>query len=277
MPPAASWRCTWTAASAAAWTSSARWPSAPAPAWPAAPSSTAWPPAGRRAPQRAVQILVDELRLAMTLLGCPSVRELDAELDRPRRRARDEERMEHVIDPTRMHHAWNRDREPTLRIADGDSVRFALRMAGAEQIREGDSYADTRFDRRPDLLAARPGVRARAHTPATRCAWTSCRCARASGAGAAPSPTSACCPPDFPDPFVKTFDLRGRDTRHRVPAGRDPALPVSGHDGHPSRRAGRPALVPAPSRRREHRHPPPHRGQHAVAAGVVRGRAVLLR
>jgi L-lactate dehydrogenase (cytochrome) len=28
--------------------------------------------------QRAVQILVDELRLAMTLLGCPSVRELDA-------------------------------------------------------------------------------------------------------------------------------------------------------------------------------------------------------
>jgi isopentenyl diphosphate isomerase/L-lactate dehydrogenase-like FMN-dependent dehydrogenase len=28
--------------------------------------------------QRAVQILVDELRLAMTLLGCPSVAELDA-------------------------------------------------------------------------------------------------------------------------------------------------------------------------------------------------------
>jgi L-lactate dehydrogenase (cytochrome) len=28
--------------------------------------------------QRAVEILVDELRLAMTLLGCPSVRELDA-------------------------------------------------------------------------------------------------------------------------------------------------------------------------------------------------------
>jgi isopentenyl diphosphate isomerase/L-lactate dehydrogenase-like FMN-dependent dehydrogenase len=27
--------------------------------------------------QRAVEILVDELRLAMTLMGCPSVRELD--------------------------------------------------------------------------------------------------------------------------------------------------------------------------------------------------------
>ena len=53
--------------------------------------------------------------------------------------------MEHVIDPSRIHHAWNRDREPTLRIANGDSVRFALRMAGAEQIREGDSYADTDF------------------------------------------------------------------------------------------------------------------------------------
>ena len=95
--------------------------------------------------QRAMQILVDELRLAMTLLGCPSVRELDSSWVTARGRERDEERMEHVIDPTRVHHAWNRDREPTLRIADGDSVRFALRMAGAEQIREGDSYADTNF------------------------------------------------------------------------------------------------------------------------------------
>src|SRR5690242_1773633 len=53
--------------------------------------------------------------------------------------------MEHVIDPSRFHHNWNRDREPTLRIANGDTVRFALRMAGVHQIHEGDSYADTKF------------------------------------------------------------------------------------------------------------------------------------
>src|SRR6201995_2239390 len=51
--------------------------------------------------------------------------------------APEEGRMEHVIDPTRVHHAWNRDREPTLRIADGDTVRFALRMDAPEQMHEG--------------------------------------------------------------------------------------------------------------------------------------------
>ena len=38
--------------------------------------------------------------------------------------------MEHVIDAGRFHHAWNREREPTLRIADGDTVCFDLEIAG---------------------------------------------------------------------------------------------------------------------------------------------------
>ena len=83
--------------------------------------------------------------------------------------------MEHVIDATRFHHAWNREREPTLRIADGDTVHFDLEMAGAEQIREGDSYADTDFDFDTDLPAARPGVRRRRPPRRHACAWRSCR------------------------------------------------------------------------------------------------------
>ena len=79
--------------------------------------------------------------------------------------------MERVIDPSRVHHAWNRDRDPTLRIADGDSVRFALRMAGAEQIREGDSYADTHFII-PELIAgARVEVASYKKDPADFVLW----------------------------------------------------------------------------------------------------------
>ena len=233
-------------------------------------------PAGRPGAQRAMEILVDELRLAMTLLGCPSVRELDATLADRARPSDDEERMEHVIDPTRVHHAWNRDREPTLRIADGDSVRFALRMAGAEQIREGDSYADTDFiaDQIYWLLGpvfvegARPGDTLRVDILSLRPGeWGWC----------GTEPDLGLLPADFPDPFVKTFDLRGRDSVTVCPEVEIPLSPFLGTMGtHPDEPGDLP-VVPAPSRRRQHRHPPPHRGQHAVAAGVVRGRAVLLR
>ena len=105
--------------------------------------------------------------------------------------------MEHVIDPSRIHHAWNRDREPTLSIADGDSVRFALRMAGAEQIHEGDSYADTNFIADQIYWLLGP-VFVEGARPETHCAWTSCRYGLASGGGAAPSRTSVCSPPIFP-------------------------------------------------------------------------------
>ncbi len=85
--------------------------------------------------QRATQILVDEQAPGDDAARLPVGARPGLHLGHRGDRERDEERMEHVIDPTRVHHAWNRDREPTLRIADGDSVRFALWMAGAEQIR----------------------------------------------------------------------------------------------------------------------------------------------
>jgi acetamidase/formamidase len=155
--------------------------------------------------------------------------------------------MEHVIDPSRVHHAWNRDREPTLRIADGDSVRFALRMAGAEQIREGDSYADTHFiadqiywllgpvyvqDAHPgdtlrvDILSLRPGE------------WGWC----------GTEPDLGLLPADFPNPFVRTFDLRARDTVTVCPQVEIPLSPFLGTMGtHPDEPGELPSF-------------PPHRG-----------------
>ena len=54
--------------------------------------------------------------------------------------------MEHTIDPARVHHGWDRTLEPVLQIASGDIVHYDLRMAGHDQIAEGDGYAEARLD-----------------------------------------------------------------------------------------------------------------------------------
>ena len=47
--------------------------------------------------------------------------------------------MEHTIDPTHIHHAWDNTLAPSLRIASGDTVSYELLMAGHGQVAEGDS------------------------------------------------------------------------------------------------------------------------------------------
>ena len=53
---------------------------------------------------------------------------------------------EHVIDPERIHHAWDASLEPTLRIEPGDTVRFDIKMAGHGQVEQGWPFERTRFD-----------------------------------------------------------------------------------------------------------------------------------
>jgi acetamidase/formamidase len=54
--------------------------------------------------------------------------------------------MEHEIDPSRIHHAWDRTLDPALRVASGDVVRYDILMAGHGQVHEGDTYEQTSFD-----------------------------------------------------------------------------------------------------------------------------------
>ena len=53
---------------------------------------------------------------------------------------------EHVTDPSRTHHRWDREHEPTLRIASGDVVHFDLLMAALGQVENGTPIEETRFD-----------------------------------------------------------------------------------------------------------------------------------
>jgi len=141
--------------------------------------------------------------------------------------------MEHRIDPTRFHHAWDSRLEPTLSIASGDVVTFELEMTGAGQIREDDSYAHTSFDMATiyrllgpvSVAEARPGDTLRVEilslTPG-EWGWSGTE------------PGLGLLPEDFPEPFVRTFDLRDEATATVCPQVRVPLSPFLGTMGnHP--------------------------------------------
>jgi hypothetical protein len=183
---------------------------------------------------------------------------------------------EHVIDATRVHHHWDNALEPTLRIASGDVVHYDLAMAGRGQVERTSRFEDTRFDFDTlyNLLGpvfvegAEPGdtleIEVLSLTPGD---WGWCVIL----------PELGLLAEDFPDPYLKIFDLEGRRPRRARPRRLDPDRAVPRHDGHPPRRATDAAALPAEQGRRQRGHPPPETGCDAVAAGLVRRRALLLR
>ena len=115
--------------------------------------------------------------------------------------------MEHQIDAERIHHNWDNTLEPTLRVASGDVVHYDILMAGHGQVREGDTFEQTNFDFDTlyNLLGplyvegARPGDTLRIEildlTPGD---WGWC----------VQLPDLGTLPDQFPDPYLRTFDLR---------------------------------------------------------------------
>jgi acetamidase/formamidase len=118
---------------------------------------------------------------------------------------------EHTIDPTRIHHDWDASLEPALRIESGDSVHFDLQMAGHGQVENGWPYerAAFDFDTLYNLLGpiwvegAAPGDVLEVEVVALRTGdWGWC----------AVLPELGLLPEDFPDPFLRYFDLTRGDT-----------------------------------------------------------------
>jgi acetamidase/formamidase len=140
---------------------------------------------------------------------------------------------EHAIGTERIHHQWDNTLEPTLQIASGDVVHFDLLMAGSGQIEQGWSFEQVRFDF--DTIynltgpvwvdGARPGdtleVEVRALEPGPW-GWT------------AVLPELGLLPEDFPEPFVRYWDLAGRSAAELVPGVEIPIEPFLGTMGtHP--------------------------------------------
>lgn len=135
---------------------------------------------------------------------------------------------EHVIDASRVHHAWDASLKPTLHIQPGDTVHFDLKMAGHGQIRQGVPYERTTVDFTTlyhllgpiHVEGARPGdtleIDILELVPGT---WGWC----------AVMPQLGLLPEDFPDPFIRYFDLTGGDgLTELVPGVRIPISPFLG-------------------------------------------------
>jgi acetamidase/formamidase len=170
--------------------------------------------------------------------------------------------VEHRIDPARIHHSWDNRLEPTLTIRSGDVVDYELLMAGHGQVYEGATFAETSFDFDTlyNLLGpvyvegARPGDTLRVEILdlwPDDWGW----CAIMSELGTLPDA--------FPDPYLRTFDLRGGAYADLVPGVRIPLSPFLGTMGtHPDAPATAPAF-------------PPHKGggnidtRHLVAGSTL--------
>ena len=137
--------------------------------------------------------------------------------------------QEHVIDPNRIHHAWDASLDPTLRIASGDVVHFDIRMAGHGQVENGMPYEQARFDFDTlyNLLGpvfvegAQPGDTLEVEVLALQTGpWGWCSVL----------PELGLLPEEFPDPFIRYFDLTRGDTTELAGA-RIPIEPFLGTMG----------------------------------------------
>ena len=152
--------------------------------------------------------------------------------------------MEHRIDPQCIHHSWDNALEPTLRVASGDVVHYDLLMAGHGQVQEGSRFEDTSFDFATlyNLLGpvyvegAQPGDTLRIDILALETGewgW----CVILPGLGTLPD--------EFPDPYLKLFDLRERAHAQLAPGVRVPIAPFLGTMGtHPDEPAKAEAFPP---------------------------------
>jgi acetamidase/formamidase len=137
---------------------------------------------------------------------------------------------EHVIDAGRIHHAWDATLQPTLQIEPGDTVHFDIKMAGSGQVENGWPYEQAKFDFDTlyNLLGpvhvegARPGDTLEIEIIDLKTGpwgWTSVL------------PELGLLPEDFPEPFIRYFDLTQGDTTQLAPGVHIPIEPFLGTMG----------------------------------------------
>jgi acetamidase/formamidase len=169
---------------------------------------------------------------------------------------------DHLIDPARIHHKWDNSVEPALVIGSGDTVSFDLPMAGRGQVVRGAGFERASFD--DDTLynllgpifvdGAKPGDTLEVEILGLRPgAWAWCGIFPGEGLLA----------DDFPDPYLKTFELGDGSRAELAPGVGIPLEPFLGTMGtHPDE----PGI---------HEVFPPHKGGGNIDARHLRQGATL--
>jgi acetamidase/formamidase len=169
---------------------------------------------------------------------------------------------EHTLDAGRIHHDWDAGREPVLEIESGDVVQFDLPITGDGQVTETSTVAEVAWDFETIYNLAGPihvAGASRGHTLEIEIleltpgpwGWTTF------------IPGLGLLADDFPEPFLKLYDLRGGSTATVAPGVEVPIQPFLGTMGVPTDEPGRSSPFP------------PHRGggnvdcRHLVAGATL--------
>lgn len=143
---------------------------------------------------------------------------------------------EHTIDPTKIHHRWEKSLEPVLRIESGDTVHYGLLMAGEGQVTEGASYDEVRFDFETIYNLSGP-LYVEAAEPGDTLEVEILELAPGEWGWCAFLPELGLLAEDFPNGYLKTFDLRRRSTAQLAPGVEIAIAPFLGtmgnHPGEP--------------------------------------------
>lgn len=142
----------------------------------------------------------------------------------------------HIVDPAAIHHTWDLDLAPALTVASGDTVDFTIPQIGHAQIRPGATYATCAFDF--DTIYSLNGpIHVDGAAPGDMLQIDVLRLNPGAWGWTAILPGMGLLAEDFPEGYVRTYDLTDRTSIDFAPGINVPIRPFLGvlgtHPGTP--------------------------------------------
>ena len=140
---------------------------------------------------------------------------------------------EHTLDASKIHHDWDGAREPVLAIQSGDVVHYELLMAGHGQVEETSSVDEVVWDFETIYNLAGP-LHVDGALPGQTLEIEVLELTPGPWGWTAFIPGFGLLADDFPEPFLKTYDLRGGSTATVAAGVEVPIQPFLGTMGVPT-------------------------------------------
>jgi acetamidase/formamidase len=118
---------------------------------------------------------------------------------------------EHHVDRSLVHHDWDNAYEPVLTVASGDVVHLDLPITGEGQIKESSGIDEVVWDWSTIYNLAGP-IRVETARPGDTLQIEVLDLTPGPWGWTALIPNTGLLPEDFPDPYLRVFDLRERTT-----------------------------------------------------------------
>ena len=150
---------------------------------------------------------------------------------------------EHGLDASRIHHDWDNSRDPLLVIRSGDVVHFDLPITGEGQVAETSTVDEVQWDFETIYNLAGP-IFVEEASPGDTLEVEILELSTGPWGWTTVIPELGLLPDDFPEPYLRIFDLRGRSTATVAPGVEVPIQPFLGTMGVPTDEPGRFAPFP---------------------------------